>query len=214
MQGRTLETAVPGLGSTLPSSATPALPFAGTLLWQLVGRQPLCADPRDKAGPLMVLGKGLAFFPGKTAYFPYPALEKLPQLSAVMPFPWHLCSQGPVSLKLNAPPFPPSPTGLRLGFLLAPSGAEESGPTDREWLNVSSSLLCCPPLQRPGGCGSLLSATAGLDWWASSSPFSAHHDGLAGCYSLSLPIPPARLRRGGRGRAGCVDIPRACRFLN
>lgn len=195
MQGRTLETAVPGLGSTLPSSATPALPFAGTLLWQLVGRQPLCADPRDKAGPLMVLGKGLAFFPGKTAYFPYPALEKLPQLSAVMPFPWHLCSQGPVSLKLNAPPFPPSLTGLRLGFLLAPSGAEESGPTDREWLNVSSSLLCCPPLQRPGGCGSDL--TGGLQ-----APPSPHT--MMG--SLGAILCPSPFLQQGSGVAAVVGL--------
>lgn len=35
------------------------------------------------------------------------------------------------------------------------------------------------------------------------------------CWVLfSVPVPPARLRCSSCGRAGCVGIPRACRFLN
>lgn len=75
-----------------------------------------------------------------------------------------------------------------------------------------SSLL---PAQRwPGGRGSLLSAAAGLAWWASSSPLSTHYDGPTGCCSPSLPVSPARLWCGGQHRARCVGIPRACSFLN
>lgn len=68
-------------------------------------------------------------------------------------------------LKLNEPSFP-SQVGLRLGFLPAPLGAGEGGPRDRGWLNMSSPLLPC----QPGVCGSLLSVTAGLDWWAFRLP--------------------------------------------
>lgn len=50
---------------------------------------------------------------------------------------------------------------------------------------MSSPLLPC----QPGLCGSLLSVTAGLSWWASGSPFSTHHARPTGCCSLSLPVP-------------------------
>lgn len=42
MQSGTLEAAVLAWGSGLSSPATPELPFHGTVLWQPVGRGPLC----------------------------------------------------------------------------------------------------------------------------------------------------------------------------
>lgn len=106
-------------------------------------------------------GKQLATIPcfGKTSA----ALHHDALSSASLPK-----AQFPSFLKLNAPPFP-SLTGLRLAFLLAPPGAGKSGPMDREWLNPSS-----PAATR--GWGSLLSATARVDRWASRSPFSAHYN--------------------------------------
>lgn len=96
-QGHTLETAVLGLGSTLPSSATPFSPLRGLCPGpQWAGG--LCTGPRGKAGPSSGMRKGLSFFLGKAACCPYPALGKLLWLSTMMPFPWHLCSQGPISL--------------------------------------------------------------------------------------------------------------------
>lgn len=65
---------------------------------------------------------------------------------------------------------------------------------DREWLNPSS-----PAATR--GWGSLLSATAGLDWWASSSPFSAHHDGPTGAVLHPSPFP-----QQGSGVAAVVGL--------
>lgn len=42
VQSGTLEAAVLAWGSGLSSPATPELPFHGTVLWQPVGRGPLC----------------------------------------------------------------------------------------------------------------------------------------------------------------------------
>lgn len=71
---------------------------------------------------------------------PGTALEKPRCLSALLPSPRHLASQGPFSLHPNAP-FPSwlAGLGLRLG---------DAGPRGREWLQVSSVLL--PVLQGSG----------------------------------------------------------------
>lgn len=66
VQGGTLETVVPGLGSTLPS-ATPS----AALCWDAA-----LAVSGGKAGPFSTMGKGLGFFLGKAACFPIPCFGR------------------------------------------------------------------------------------------------------------------------------------------